>query len=70
MVHAPGQIRLEKSGADIDAWPKGPYRVLITGLTGQPTVTWNGKAVEVEYIPQHGAAVVTVEGKGRLRVGQ
>jgi hypothetical protein len=68
MVHAPGQIRQTKGGVAIDGWPTTPYRLLLTNLTGKPTVNWNGQPVAVEYLPEHGAATVTVEGKGTLAI--
>ncbi|MBT3286397.1 MAG: hypothetical protein HN380_03555 [Victivallales bacterium] len=67
LIHAPGAIQVKGNGQiTIDGWPKTPYRILLTGLTAQPTVTWNGKPVPVEFLPNHGAATLLVEGEGTL----
>jgi hypothetical protein len=68
MVHAPGQIRQTKGGVAIDGWPTTPYRILLTNLTGKPTVSWNGDPAGADYQPSCGAAIVTVKGKGILTI--
>ena len=52
IVHAPGKITVEESSATkasfkVDTWRKAPYDLLVVGLKKPPSVTINGKTIDV-----------------------
>ena len=73
-VHAPGQVEIQEEGEEsvtvrIAGWPKGPYWVLVSGLSKAPKVTINGTETPLAAPHQYldsGALVLRLEGACRV----
>jgi hypothetical protein len=75
LIHAPGRLTAvgEDQGAvrfKVEAWPAGPYHVLIAGARGEPKVRMNGEDAgeRVRFLPATGQAVLTVVGDVEVEV--
>ena len=67
-IHALGDIKATSdSSATLDLWPAKPTDVLVTGLSAKPSeVLWQGKAISINWLPEHNAFIVNIQGKGVL----
>ncbi len=67
-IHALGEITATSdSSATLDLWPAKPTDVLVTGLAAQPSeVLWRGKAISVNWLPEHNAFIANIQGHGVL----
>ena len=67
-IHALGEIEATSdSSATLDLWPAKPTDVLVTGLSAQPSeVLWRGKAISVNWLPEHNAFIANLQGHGVL----
>lgn len=75
IVHAPGSVVVESSGANwiafrVETWRKAPYLLLIAGLKSRPEVSLDGKPVEasLESWDPAGRLAIKVEGRPRIEI--
>ena len=67
-IHALGEIKATSdSSATLDLWPAKSTDVLVTGISEKPSeVLWQGKAISINWLPEHNAFIVNIQGKGLL----
>ena len=77
IVHAPGEITVEESSATqasfrVDTWRKVPYNLLVVGLKEPPSVTVDGKTIDVRGTDRWdpaGRLSLRVSGNVRVTLG-